>query len=90
MQSRDDNEKLVSAEILDNFPKPTLQDQIRVLSEKMESAKAKGAVSHVIAPLPSEGSIVEIMGLTYKVRKPFPNRGRLILELEQPKQEGAE
>lgn len=90
MQSRDESKNLVSTEILENFPQLTLQDQIRVLLEKMEKANAKGAVSHVVAPLPKESSTVEIMGLTYVVKKSFPGRGRLILELEKPKQGGVE
>ena len=84
MQSRDDVGTLVHTEILPDPRKLTLPEQISALSKSLDTAAKKGGVSHVVAPLPKCGEIVEIHGLTYKVKNAFPGRGKLILQLEQP------
>lgn len=90
MQSRDELENIVATDIFPESRKRTPHEQITDLVNSLELAKEKGAVSHVVAPLPVAGQTVEILGLTYKVKYSSPGRGKLVLELERPSNEQAD
>jgi hypothetical protein len=78
MQSRDPRDLIIQTDILKG------QGPIvaaRALSEKIEQARAKGAVKHVIAPLPNKGTKVTIDGLEYEVKYSNHKRGDLYLKL---------
>ena len=81
MQSTDERDQVVQTAILQATEHKPLSQRVAGL---LAQAEKKGAVKHVIAPLPAAGSIVEILGLRFKVTFSSPKRGKLHLELEQP------
>ena len=73
MQSTNELGKIVQANILDN--------KLNLLSQRIQEAENKGAVRHVIAKMPADGSELEINGLKYKVTYVNNKRGDLHLTL---------
>lgn len=76
MQSTDERDQVVQTAILQEKKQLPLSLQVAAL---MARAEKKGAVKHVIAPLPAVGTTVEILGLRYKVTFSSPKRGNYIL-----------
>lgn len=53
------------------------------LAEKIASATAKGATSHIIGKLPVKGQVLEINGLKYKVEFADYVRGQFQVKMVQ-------
>lgn len=81
MQSSDASDQLVQTAIIQDKNRIPPHLQIAAL---IQQAEKKGAVKHVIAPLPAADSVVEILGLKYRVTFSSSKRGKLHLELVQP------
>jgi hypothetical protein len=96
MQSYDENDRIVQAQMIDAIREGRVQDA-KDLSQQLSPAKAKsladqiasamrtaakkGAVKHVIANLPNQGQEVEINGLKFKVSYVNNKRGDVHMKL---------
>ena len=64
MQSRDENDNIVSSGILNDLTSVAGLDDLR---RKIQAAEENGAVSHTIGKLPVAGENVTVNGISYKV-----------------------
>lgn len=51
------------------------------IASRIEVARSKGAIKHVLSEIPNKGSIVEINGLKFEVKFTDYKRGELRLQL---------
>lgn len=74
MQSWDENDRLVNAEI---------GDMLTLLDHKAQIIQAKIAESVIVRPMPKEGEVIELNGLVFRVTREL-GRGRFIIKLLDP------
>jgi len=78
MQSKDENDKIVSSGILEDLSSVQGMEDLR---RKIQAAEEKGAVSHTIGKLPKAGDNVTINGLSYRAEFADFVKGKFIVKL---------
>ena len=78
MQSRDENNNIVSSGILEDITSVTGMEDLR---RKIQAAEEKGAVSHIIGKLPKAGENLEINGISYRVEFADFVKGKFTVKL---------
>lgn len=91
MQAYDENNKLISTEVIEqeqaSTPPQSLRDQ---LAELLKSPTLQPATKIVINGLPNQGSTVEIGGLSFLVKYVNKKNGDVHLKLKYPEDEKSE
>lgn len=81
MQSLDNQGNVVQNDVFESL---TSKQDRKALAQRVATARASGAVKHVISQLPNKGMIVALNGLLFEVKFVDYKRGELRLKIVGP------